>query len=129
MDSNQFSALHIASQKVHVDKIKALLQVNPAWCFAGDLDGSPLHLAAMKGRIDVLEELFRTRPLAASATMIWGETILHLCVKHNQLDALKFLLDNMDDPQFLNAEDDYGMTITQLAVAGKQTEVLFYSHL
>ncbi|GAY62477.1 hypothetical protein CUMW_218110 [Citrus unshiu] len=71
----------------------------------------------MKGRIDVLEELFRTRPLAASATMIWGETILHLCVKHNQLDALKFLLDNMDDPQFLNAEDDYGMTITQLAVA------------
>lgn len=109
LDSNQFSALHIASQKVHVDKIKALLQVNPAWCFAGDLDGSPLHLAAMKGRIDVLEELFRTRPLAASATMIWGETILHLCVKHNQLDALKFLLDNMDDPQFLNAEDDYGM--------------------
>lgn len=41
--------------------VKAVLQVNPAMCFAHDLDGrNPLHLAAMKGRIDALGELFRT---------------------------------------------------------------------
>lgn len=50
-------------------------------------------------------------------------------MKHDQQEALKFLLDYMDDPQVLNPEDDYGMTILQLTVAGKQIEVLFYSHL
>ncbi|KAJ4717499.1 Ankyrin repeat family protein [Melia azedarach] len=125
LDSRQSSALHIASQKGYVEIVQALLQANPEMCFARDVNGrNPLHLAAMKGRIEVLRELLKTRPLAASATTIFGETILHLCVKFNQLEVLKFLLETMDDPEFLNAKDDYGMTILHVAVADKQIEVI-----
>ncbi|KAJ4717501.1 Ankyrin repeat family protein [Melia azedarach] len=125
LDSQQYSALHIASQKGYVEIVRALLQVNPDMCFARDVDGrNPLHLAAMKGRIDCLGELIKSRPLAASATTIWGETISHVCVKYNQLEALKFLLENIDDPEILKAKDDYGMTILHLAVAEKQIEII-----
>lgn len=75
-----------------------------------------------------MEELVRARPLAASAPLIWVETILHLCVKHNQLEALKVLLENTDDSEFLNAKDDYGMSILHLAVADKQIEVWNHSY-
>ena len=44
-------------------------------------------------------------------------------MKHNQLEALKFLLENMGDSELLNAKDDYGMTILHLAVADKQIEI------
>ncbi|KAJ4717503.1 Ankyrin repeat family protein, partial [Melia azedarach] len=125
LDSRRSVALHIASQMGYVDIVQALLQANPEMCFARDVDGrNPLHLAAMKGRIDVLGELLNARPCAASASTIWGETILHLCVKHNQLEVLKFLLETMDDPEFLNAKDDYGMTILHVAVADKRIEVI-----
>ena len=59
--------------------------------------------------------------------LIWGETILHLCVKHNQLEALKVLFENTDDSEFLNAKYDYGMSILHLAVADKQIEVWNHS--
>lgn len=45
-------------------------------------------------------------------------------MKHNQLEALKFLLENMGDSKFLNAKDDYGMTILHLAVADKQIKAI-----
>ena len=52
-----------------------------------------------------------------------GETILHLCVRHNQLEALKFLVETMDEHnEVVNAKDDNGFTILHLAVADKQIE-------
>ncbi|KAH9750869.1 ANK REP REGION domain-containing protein [Citrus sinensis] len=96
-DSRKSSALHIASQKGYV-----------GICSATDVDGrNALHLAAMEGHIDVLEEL----------------TILHLCVQHNQLEALKSFLETREGSELLNANDDNGMTILHLAVADKQIEI------
>ncbi|GAY65606.1 hypothetical protein CUMW_242430 [Citrus unshiu] len=122
--------LHVAALLRHKDFAKEILRQKPG--IAGELDSrksSALHIASQKryvgmksNRIDVLEELVRARPLAASAPLIWVETILHLCVKHNQLEALKVLLENTDDSEFLNAKDDYGMSILHLAVADKQIE-------
>ena len=68
--------------------------------------------------------MVREAPSAARATVDEGGTVFHLCVKHNQLEAIKVLMEIMDDyDQFLNAKDDYGMTILHLAVGDKQIEV------
>ena len=93
-------------------------------CFDCDQDGrNPLHVAAMKGKIGVLEVLIHARPFAAREKTKRGETILHLCVKYHQLEALKKLVEAVDDDEFLNQKDGEGLTILHLAVIGKQIEV------
>ncbi|KAL6215265.1 hypothetical protein ACLB2K_014696 [Fragaria x ananassa] len=125
LDSTRSSPLHLASAKGCMGIVKELLRVNPDMCYALDRDGrNPIHLAAMKGLVGVLRELVREAPSAARATVDEGGTVSHLCVNHDQLEAIKVLVEIMDDyDQFLNAKDDYGMTILHLAVGDKQIEV------
>ena len=92
LDSQGFSPLHLAAAKGYPEVVTALRPADPEMCFSCDkYERNPLHLAAMKGRLDVLKELVRARrPHAARTRVQRGETILHLCVRHNQLEALKF---------------------------------------
>lgn len=86
-----------------------------------------MHLAAIKGRLPVLEELIQARPLAAREKVGGGGgTVLHLCVKYNQLDALKLLLQTVKDDEFANMRDGDGMTVLHLAVWDKQNETVKY---
>ncbi|KAF5936143.1 hypothetical protein HYC85_027272 [Camellia sinensis] len=95
-----------------------------------DRDGfNPLHLAAIKGKVEVLRELVGKMPQAALPKLNHQQTILHLCVKHFQMDALKLLMEETDDVQILglvNATDDYGYTILHLAVTDKQIQIVKY---
>ncbi|KAL3497438.1 hypothetical protein ACH5RR_040170 [Cinchona calisaya] len=119
--------LHIAAMFGHVDFVKVILRVNSDMCLAPDRFGrNPLHLAAIKGRLLVLQELIHARPLAAREKIQGGGNVLHLCVKYNQLEALKFLIKNIRDEEFANAKDDDGMTILHLAICDKQNESIKY---
>ncbi|XP_030502899.2 ankyrin repeat-containing protein BDA1-like [Cannabis sativa] len=125
------SPLHVASAKGHLKTIKVLLSNNidhEVLCYAWDREGrNPLHLAAMRGKIDVLRELLRVAPKAGQVNLAGrSENILHVCVKYNQFEVLKFMVNVMDDYHFLNAKDDYGMNILHLAVALKQIEIIKY---
>ncbi|KAJ9538187.1 hypothetical protein OSB04_030920 [Centaurea solstitialis] len=124
-DSQKCLPLHIASAKGHVKIAKALLSAHPETCLARDRDGrNPLHVAAVKGRIEVVKELLQAQPHAARA-MVEQETILHMCVKHNQLEVLKLLVESMaHDHEFVNSKDGDGNTILHLAVADKQIETI-----
>jgi ankyrin repeat protein len=86
----------------------------------------PLHLAAMKGRVAVIRELLQAKPESIYEKLGRGETVLHLCVKYNRLEALETLLQYLrscNDMEFLlNSGDDDGNTILHLAVALKQME-------
>ncbi|KAJ0677274.1 putative ankyrin repeat-containing domain-containing protein [Helianthus annuus] len=125
-DSQKRVPLHIASAKGHVEIVKLLLSANPETCLARDRDGgNPVHLAAIKGHREVVKELVQAQPHAARA-MVQQDTILHLCVKHNQLEVLKLLVENMDDHEFINAKDADGNTILHLAVADKQVQVCVF---
>ncbi|XP_035836674.1 ankyrin repeat-containing protein NPR4 isoform X2 [Helianthus annuus] len=120
-DSQKRVPLHIASAKGHVEIVKLLLSANPETCLARDRDGgNPVHLAAVKGHREVVKELVQAQPHAARA-MVQQDTILHLCVKHNQPEVLKLLVETMDDHEFINTKDADGNTILHLAVADKQT--------
>ncbi|KAA8535185.1 hypothetical protein F0562_030188 [Nyssa sinensis] len=126
VNSRRSSPLHLASAKGYVEIVQALLSVNSEMCLARDRDGrNPLHLAAIKGHVDVLKELVRARPHAARVTVEYsGVTILHLCVNHNQLEALKLLVETLGSDEFVNSKDDDGNTILHLAVADKQIQTI-----
>ncbi|KAL8242837.1 hypothetical protein R6Q59_013139 [Mikania micrantha] len=123
-DSQKHVPLHIASAKGHVDIVKLLLSANPDACLARDRDGGcPIHLAAVTGCYEVVKELVQAQPDAARA-MVQQDTILHLCVKHNQMEVLKLLLETMSDHEFVNTKDAHGNTILHLAVADKQVQTV-----
>ncbi|XP_076937085.1 uncharacterized protein LOC143604514 [Bidens hawaiensis] len=123
-DSQRRLPLHIASAKGHVDIVKALLAINPETCGAHDRDGrNALHVAAVKGRCEVVKVLVQAQPHAARA-MVQQETILNLCVKYNQLEVLKILVEIVGDHEFVNTKDAHGNTILHLAVADKQIETI-----
>ncbi|KAF4365812.1 hypothetical protein F8388_014459 [Cannabis sativa] len=121
VDAWHSTPLHLAVAKGHLETVKVLLMLvddRENLCFAWDGEGrNPMHLAAMRGRLDVLRELLKVAPEAGRINLKdRNETILHVCVRHNQLEALKLLVSAMDgDYQFVNAKDDYGMTILHLA--------------
>ncbi|KAH7833478.1 hypothetical protein Vadar_006738 [Vaccinium darrowii] len=96
----------MASAKGNLEIVKALVAVKPEMCLARDRDGNnPLHVAAMKGKVDVLEELIRSGFQRAKVKMDRGNTILHLCVKYDQFQCLKLLLDEIPGPDFVNDVD------------------------
>lgn len=97
-------------------------------CMARDRDGyNPLHIAAMKGKVDVLEKLVHTCPRAVQVATYQGDTILHICVNHNQLESLQLLLKMITDPEFVQSRDKKGNSILHLAVFGKRLQVCPYS--
>nr|GMD41734.1 ankyrin repeat-containing protein At3g12360-like [Ipomoea batatas] len=129
LDSRNSSPLHMAAVKGDLEMVKLLLSANPEMCVAPDRDGRiPLHLAAMKGRVEALKELLRVQPAAVRQRTGSGkETVLHLCVKHNQIEALKTLMASVEREiidEIMNATDSDGNTILHFAVSNKQIEII-----
>ncbi|CAO2826004.1 unnamed protein product [Amaranthus hypochondriacus] len=117
--------LHVASAKGHLEIVKTLLEVNPSMCFVRDHDGmNPILVAAINGQNHVINELIQANPHVVNERTNGGETVLHLCVKHNQLETLKHLVDVTDDGELLNSKDSHDNTILHLVVASKQNEVI-----
>ncbi|KAH7856406.1 hypothetical protein Vadar_000943 [Vaccinium darrowii] len=89
----------------------------------------PLHLAVIKERVDVIPELLRAEPESIYEKLGRGETVLHLCVKYNRLEALKTLVQYLqsNDKEFLlNYGDNDGNTILHLSSALKQMDIIEY---
>ncbi|KAJ8450463.1 hypothetical protein Cgig2_002148 [Carnegiea gigantea] len=89
-----------------------------------EIGRNPVHVAALKGQKLVLGKLLEVKPQAACERTSIGETVLHLCVKHNQRETLKFLVEFIGNAPLLNAKDSIGDTILHLAVATRQVETL-----
>ncbi|GMN59911.1 hypothetical protein TIFTF001_029006 [Ficus carica] len=133
LDSRQRSPLHLASAEGHTEVVRVLLQENGDvnMCLAKDQDGKiPLHYAAMRGRIDVIKLLIGVRKESVLEVMPDGQTVLHLCVRYNHLEALKLLVElevAYENCRFLNSKGSAdGNTILHLAVMLKQVETVKY---
>ncbi|XP_029124600.1 ankyrin repeat-containing protein BDA1-like [Cajanus cajan] len=126
-DSEGRFPLHLACAEGNTEVVKALLLTNSDACFALDKDDMlPLHLAAMRGRIGAIQELTRARPDSIHQIFDDG-SVLHLCVRYNHLDALKFFVQSAtSEQQFLLAKDKEGNTILHLAVRLKQIKTIKY---
>ncbi|KAJ4717508.1 Ankyrin repeat family protein [Melia azedarach] len=127
MSSIPENPLHVAALLGHLDFVKEILHQKPE--LARDLDShrsSALHKASHKGYVDIVHALLQVNPKMRFACDADGRNPLHLAAMkgHIDLEALKFLWEKMDDPELLNAKNDYGMAILHLAVADKQMEAI-----
>ncbi|KAI3898798.1 hypothetical protein MKW92_023361 [Papaver armeniacum] len=144
-DAHGFTPLHLASSRQCLSMVKQLLDPklldpelldpkvldpkllvsNIDVCMVQDHEGrTPLHLAATKDRINIMKELIEKKPEAIHFKNDQHETILHLCVKHNSLKALKLLVEELPsvgapasdiDPLSINSKNIDGNTILHLA--------------
>ncbi|XP_047944354.1 ankyrin repeat-containing protein ITN1-like isoform X1 [Salvia hispanica] len=86
---------------------------------------NPLHIAAIKGHVEIMEHLLEESHLLAMEGLPRKETVLHLCVKHGQLGALKVLIDRLG-AELVDADDENGETILHMAVRSNQLETIQY---
>ncbi|CAN6715081.1 unnamed protein product [Malus baccata var. baccata] len=121
VDADRRTPLHLAFAKGHKETVDALLSVYAGACSDFDENGRiPLHYAAMRGEVEVLQKLIDENPgsIYAIVENRSKETVLHLCIIHNQLECLKLLVEGDGNGEFLNSRAgcDGGVTILHLAL-------------
>ncbi|KAI3902148.1 hypothetical protein MKW92_008557 [Papaver armeniacum] len=138
VDAQGCTPLHLASKRKNVEMVRVLINANPSACVVADQNGgTPLHLAAMRNEVEIMDLLIRSRPEAIHQVLPnTNETILHLCVKHNNYSALqklvKYLVTNRvilasyPNAISVNSLDSDGNTILHLAAKWKRTKILKY---
>ncbi|KAG6721308.1 hypothetical protein I3842_03G107700 [Carya illinoinensis] len=127
VDSSGRTALHLACAEGHTQVVKALLQANMDMCLVSDQEGRiPLHLAAMRGHVEVIKELLIAHPGSISRVNLYGDNVLHLCVRYNCLDALKLLVESVNDEDFVNSKDNDGNSVLHLAAMLGQMKTIKY---
>ncbi|XP_048424309.1 serine/threonine-protein phosphatase 6 regulatory ankyrin repeat subunit A-like [Pyrus x bretschneideri] len=132
VDADGRTPLHLASAEGHKETVEALLSVYADACLRCDEKGRiPLHYAAMNGEVEVLQKLIDKNPesIYVKVENRSKETVLHLCIKHNQLECLKRLVERDDsNGEFLNSRAgcDGGVTILHLALMLRQIKTIRY---
>ncbi|KAL3500528.1 hypothetical protein ACH5RR_039621 [Cinchona calisaya] len=99
-DRNDRNPLHLAIIYDELEVLQVLINVgfqavHHHMCLARDRDGRNLYILLFEVALEKAEH---------------GGTILHLCVKYNQLEALKILVNKLKTGEFVNAQDEDGMT-------------------
>ncbi|KAJ1695377.1 hypothetical protein LUZ63_012075 [Rhynchospora breviuscula] len=117
------SPLHLAAARGHLQIVEKLLdQVGTDICFVLDNAGFlPIHTAAIHRKNDVvamfIEKCHQTLHELTSA----NETLLHLAVKANSLETIRFL---MSRGVKIDSKDDGGNTCLHIAVARRNSQVI-----
>ncbi|WVY98996.1 hypothetical protein V8G54_031147 [Vigna mungo] len=116
--------LHIASMRGHVSFVQKMLELKKQFVYELNQDGfSPMHLASANGH-----ELLSFAPLTVQAKTSRGETPLHIAVKSNQFDAVKFLVKHAKalnmEREVLNDKDNQANTVLHIAASRKQYQIV-----
>ncbi|XP_051151545.1 ankyrin repeat-containing protein At5g02620-like [Andrographis paniculata] len=126
-NSQGCTPLHVACSKGHLDMARELLKLDSDLCLECDDEGhTPLHSAAGRGRINIIDEILSINLKSSEITTHKGQSILHLAVKYNQFEVVRYLTQALDTTSLLNVHDNDGNTVLHLATAGKLTAMVVY---
>ena len=113
--------IHDAAKDGDLEKVKALLKLNPDLVFSKDTNSyTPLFLAAIFDHKDVAELLLANKADVNSKDKN-GETPLHWAAINNHIGMVKFLLASNAD---VNIKDNNGITPLHLAAFGGYEDVV-----
>ncbi|XP_031477401.1 ankyrin repeat-containing protein At2g01680-like [Nymphaea colorata] len=127
LDERGRSPLHLSSRKGHIGATSELVKFDSDLSLVADKEGwTPLHMAATKGSVHILSEILSVSRESMAMLTIAGDSVLHLGVKNNRLDVVKYVVENMDVSEILNLRDRGGNTILHLAVAAKLPQMVKY---
>ncbi|KAJ4805089.1 Ankyrin repeat family protein [Rhynchospora pubera] len=117
------SPLHLAAARGHLQVVEKLLdQVGTDICLVLDKAGYlPIHTAAIHGKNDVVAMFIDKCQQTLHEVTSTNETLLHLAVKANSLETIRFL---MSRGVKLDAKDDEGNTCLHIAVARRNSQVI-----
>ncbi|KAJ1690576.1 hypothetical protein LUZ63_014731 [Rhynchospora breviuscula] len=117
------SPLHLAAARGHLQVVEKLLdQVGTDICLVLDKAGYlPMHTATIHGKNDVVLMFIEKCQQTLHELTSTNETLLHLAVKANSLETIRFL---MSRGVKLDAKDDQGNTCLHIAVARRNSQVI-----
>ncbi|KAI3738066.1 hypothetical protein L2E82_28084 [Cichorium intybus] len=125
--SEGYSPLHLACSRDHFDTTRALLWLDSDLLHLRDHNGwTPLHWASMKGRVGIIGEILSISLESVEVVTNHGETVLHLAVKYNQFQGLRYLMETLDITKLVNVQDNDGNTVLHAATTGKLTTMVTY---
>ena len=127
-----FSPIHLAVQAGHTEMVLRLLQVDGDLVRVKGKEGrTPLHdaaAAATEQHLKLLDEFLLICPNSIEDVTIQNQTVLHIALENNNLDAFKRLVrglrkNNSENVwEILNRQDEKGNTVLHVAVSRNQTE-------
>ena len=130
-----FSPIHLALQYKHTEMVSRLLQVNGDLVRIKGREGiTPLHYAiAVDDQLDLLAEFLSVCPNSIEDVTTRNETVLHITLKCDKLEAFKFLVEWIRqkrsknsifwERKILNWKNEKGNTVLHIAISKNQPEV------
>ena len=97
------SALHIAAEKGNPETIKFLLENHANPMLKDKENKIALHKGAISGKVQSLEILLES-PVLINHQDIYGQTALHLAVRFERRDCVKYLVNKGADMMILSSE-------------------------
>ncbi|XP_071721925.1 uncharacterized protein [Rutidosis leptorrhynchoides] len=126
-DINGITPLHLSCSKGHLEVTRELLRLDSDLSCVQDNDGrTPLHWAASKGRVNIIDEILSVGLEPGEMVSEFGESVLHVAVKNNQYEAVRYMTEKINVTKLLNLQDKDGNTILHLATAFKLTTMVKY---
>ncbi|XWS49657.1 hypothetical protein CRYUN_Cryun12cG0022100 [Craigia yunnanensis] len=139
LNKDGLSPIHLALLKGHSELVPLLLHADRERVRVKRRGGmTPLHYATQSGNIDLLADFLVACPRSIEDMTVESETVLHIAVKNNMLEALEVLVGWFErvchkhvfswKTNILNWGDRQGNTALDIAVSSMQLEASVYGN-